>query len=91
MDRMGSAPILSAKRSVTINIMLNFDGYDDGTNSVITLTVAETETGKKIGCIGLYEGVHIAQRQITTQRSHWVVIGLGLGLGHCQSDWAINL
>ena len=39
-----------------------------------------------MGCIGLCEGVHIAQRQIATQiliEFCILVIGLRLGLGHC--------
>ena len=49
---------------------------------------------KKMGCIGLCESVHIAQRQITRQIPIEFCIlviglGLGLGLGHCQSDRAI--
>ena len=59
----------------------------------------ETETDKKMGCIGLCEVVHIPQRQITTQipiEFRILVIGLGpglglgLGLGHCQSDRAVR-
>ena len=49
-----------------------------------------------MGCIGLCEGFHTAQRQITTQIPIEFCIlviglGLGLGLGHCQSDRAITL
>ena len=48
-----------------------------------------------MGCIGLCEGVHTAQRQITTQIPIEFCIlvtglGLGLGLGHYQSDRAIR-
>ena len=46
-----------------------------------------------MGCIGLFEGVHIAQRQMTTQIPIEfcilvISLGLGLGLSHCQSDRA---
>ena len=48
----------------------------------------------KMDCIGLCEGVHIAQRQITTQIPIEfcvlvICLGLGLGLGHCQSKRAM--
>ena len=54
------------------------------TDGVFTLPLSETD--KNMACIGLFGGVHTAQRQITTH-SHWVlctcytVICLGLSLG----------
>ena len=55
-------------------------------NCVIILTVAETENDNKMGCTGLCEGVHIAQRPREMQRQWLMPVGsvpnsIGLGLG----------
>ena len=47
-----------------------------------------------LGSMEMCGGVHTAQRQITTQipiEFCTLVIGLGLGLVHCQSDYTIKL
>ena len=47
-----------------------------------------------LGSMEFCGGVHTAQRQITTQISIEfciLVIGLGLCLGHCQSDYTIRI
>ena len=83
-------PINTLKFLHLTHVKLEFRGGSVIFYGSIRLTVTETETDD-IGSVELWGGVHIAQRQITTQISIEfctlvIGLGLGLGLGHCQSD-----
>ena len=86
MDRMGSKPNLSSKRSVTIGIMVNFDGDSDGhvdgtcKRALISLSisVSQYEQGHTFisrTCANQCSSVGMTLCQVFSHQTLWGLLG----------------